>query len=89
MFQVSVSVSAQDGTVVLGKAHMHSTPSLSSLPKVALETQAWELKMEKSAEKWGPGGRRMPPVGVQGGTPPVGVRGRIPLKLKLFNKNKT
>ena len=35
--------------------------------------------MEKSAEKWGPGGRRRPPVGVQGS----------PLKLKLFNKNKT
>ena len=37
--------------------------------------QAWELRMEKSVEKWGPGGRRRPPVGVQGTTPPVGVRG--------------
>ena len=35
---VSVSVSAQDGIVALGKAHMRSAPSLSSLPKVALET---------------------------------------------------
>ena len=42
--------------------------------------QAWELRMEKSAEKWGPEDRRRPPVG---------VRGRSPLKLKLFNKNKT
>ena len=33
-----VSVSAQDGIVALGKAHTHSAPSLSSLPKVALET---------------------------------------------------
>ena len=35
---VSVSVSAQDGTIALGKALMCSAPSLSSLPKVALET---------------------------------------------------
>ena len=35
---VSVSVSAQDGIVALGKAHTRSAPSLSSLPKVALET---------------------------------------------------
>ena len=35
---VSVSVSAQDVIVALGKAHTRSTPSLSSLPKVALET---------------------------------------------------
>ena len=35
---VSVSVSAQDGIVVLGKAHTRSAPSFSSLPKVALET---------------------------------------------------
>ena len=34
----SVSVSAQDGIVALGKAHARSAPSLSSLPKVALET---------------------------------------------------
>ena len=34
----AVSVSAEDGIVVLGKAHMRSTPSLSSLPKVTLET---------------------------------------------------
>ena len=33
-----VSVSAQDGIVALWKAHTYSTPSLSSLPKVALET---------------------------------------------------
>ena len=33
-----VSVSAQDGIVALGKAHTRSAPSLSSLPKVALET---------------------------------------------------
>ena len=37
-FQFSVSVSAQDGIVALGKAHTRSAPSLSSLPKVALET---------------------------------------------------
>ena len=36
--EVSVSVSAQDGIVALGKAHTRSAPSLSSLPKVALET---------------------------------------------------
>ena len=34
----SVSVSAQDGIVALGKAHTRSAPFLSSLPKVALET---------------------------------------------------
>ena len=34
----SVSVSAQDGIGALGKAHTRSAPSLSSLPKVALET---------------------------------------------------
>ena len=33
----SVSVLAQDGIVALGKAHTLSAPSLSSLPKVALE----------------------------------------------------
>ena len=33
----SVSVSAQHGIVALGKAHTRSAPSLSSLPKVALE----------------------------------------------------
>ena len=38
MYLVSVSVSAQDGIVALGKAHTRSAPSLSSLPKVALET---------------------------------------------------
>ena len=43
--------------------------------------------MEKSAEKWRPGGRRRPPVGVQVATPPVGVRGLCPLM--LFNKYKT
>ena len=32
------SVSAQDGIIALGKDHTHSTPSLSCLPKVALET---------------------------------------------------
>ena len=36
--QVLASVSAQDGIVALGKAHTRSVPSLSSLPKVALET---------------------------------------------------
>ena len=35
---VSVSVSAQDGIIALGKAHTRSAPSLSSLPKVGLET---------------------------------------------------
>ena len=35
---VSVSVSAQDGIVAVGKAHTRSAPSLSSLPKVVLET---------------------------------------------------
>ena len=35
---VSVSVSAQDGIVALGKAHTRSAPPLSSLPKVACET---------------------------------------------------
>ena len=35
---VSVSVSAQDGIVALGKAHTRSAPSLSSLQKVALQT---------------------------------------------------
>ena len=34
----SVSVSAQEGIVALGKAHTRSGPSVSSLPKVALET---------------------------------------------------
>ena len=37
-FHVSVSVSAQGGIVALGKAYTRSAPSLSSLPKVALET---------------------------------------------------
>ena len=32
--------------------------------------QAWELRMDKSAEKWGSGGRRRPPVGVQVAMPP-------------------
>ena len=35
---VSVSVSAQDGILALGKAYKRSAPSLSSLPKVALKT---------------------------------------------------
>ena len=35
---VSVSVAAQDGIVALGTAHTRSASSLSSLPKVALET---------------------------------------------------
>ena len=35
---LSVSVSAQDGIVAFEKAHMRSATSLSSLPKVALET---------------------------------------------------
>ena len=37
-FSVLVSVSAHDGIVALGKAHTRSTQSLSSLPKVAVET---------------------------------------------------
>ena len=41
--------------------------------------------MEKSAEKWGPGGRRRPLVGVQGAMPPVAF---APLKLKLFGNKK-
>ena len=32
-------------------------------------SQAWELRMEKSAEKWGAGGRRRLPVGVRGQSP--------------------
>ena len=36
--KVSVSVSAQDGIVALGKTHTRLALSLSSLPKVALET---------------------------------------------------
>ena len=36
--QFHFSVSAQDGIVALGKVHTRSAPSLSSLPKVALET---------------------------------------------------
>ena len=35
---VNFSVSAQDGIVALGKVHTRSSPPLSSLPKVALET---------------------------------------------------
>ena len=34
----NVSDSAQDDIIALGKAHMHSTPFLSSLSKVALKT---------------------------------------------------
>ena len=37
-FSLPVSVSAQDGIVAVGKACTRSTPSLSSLPKVDLET---------------------------------------------------
>ena len=57
---VSVSVSAQDGILALGKAHMRSAPSLSSLPKVALETVpifAW-LKTDRS----GPGRMECQPL---------------------------
>ena len=36
-FSFFFSVSAQDGIVALGKAHTRSAPSLSSIPKVALE----------------------------------------------------
>ena len=36
-FRVQFS-SVQDGIYALGKAHMRSTPSLSSFPKVAFET---------------------------------------------------
>ena len=35
----SVSVSAQDDIVALGKAHTRSAQPFSSLPKVALETE--------------------------------------------------
>ena len=38
LFRPPVSVSAQDGIVVVGKAHARSTPYLSSLSKVALRT---------------------------------------------------
>ena len=39
-----MSVSAQDGIVALGKAHTHSTPSLSSLPKVQdRQSCCWEV----------------------------------------------
>ena len=34
----TVSVSAQDGNIALGKTHTRSAPSLSSLPKVVLRT---------------------------------------------------
>ena len=37
--------------------------------------QAWELRMEKSAEKWGPGAAEGPQWGVQGQRPQWGVRG--------------
>ena len=37
-FEVSISVSPQDGITPLGQAQTRSDPSLSSLPKVALET---------------------------------------------------
>ena len=40
--------------------------------------QAWELRMEKSAEKRGPGGRRMPPVGVHGAMTLWGSGGKVP-----------
>ena len=45
-----------------------------------LLNQAWELRMGKSAEKWGPWGLQKAHSGGPGG---------CPLKLKLFNKNKT
>ena len=38
ILQFSISDSAQDGIVALGKAHTRSAPYISSLPKVALET---------------------------------------------------
>ena len=38
VYRVFASASAQDGIVALGKAHTRFGPSLSSLPKVALET---------------------------------------------------
>ena len=37
---VVVSVSAQDGIIMVRKAPMRSAPSLSSLPKVSLEAVA-------------------------------------------------
>ena len=50
-------------------AHGHTKLTLCSTkrtPNSIIYNQAWKLTMEKSAEKWGPGGRRRPPVGVQG-----------------------
>ena len=42
--------------------------------------------MEKSAEKWGPGGRRRPPVGVQGAMPLVGGQGALAEAFLTKNK---
>ena len=61
----------------LPEAQRIGSMALHHTGKLAQHTQAWELRMEKSAEKWEPGGRRRPPVGVQGGSP---------LKLKLLTK---
>ena len=38
LFSFQFSVSFQDSIIALGKAHTRSAPSLSSLPKVAIET---------------------------------------------------
>ena len=38
LVRMTISVSAQNGILVFGKAHTCSAPSLSSLPKVAFET---------------------------------------------------
>ena len=40
--------------------------------------QAWELRMEKSAEKWGSWEPQKTPSGDPGGNTPVGVRGEAP-----------
>ena len=40
--------------------------------------QAWELRIEKSVEKWGPGGRKRPPVGVSAVNAPGGGKGAKP-----------
>ena len=71
-------------TVIMMMIHVNFTLVVLILVVVA---QAWESRMENLVEKWGPGGRRRPSVGVEGGTPPVGIKGQSPLK--LFNKNKT
>ena len=50
-------------------------PTRQWLTDTTYQHQACELRMEKSAEKWGPGGLLKPPVRVQGATPPGGGQG--------------